>query len=398
MDAVSRDGRGGLSFVMTAKILQRLIPTSDWLPFLTLAFVGFSPLLVRNSLSIMADAPALGAMLTAIWLGICFEESGKMVHFLAAAFFAGFAVMLRYPVALALFFPVLNWLWIAFRRKTWWGLIFFLPCFAFAALPQLLLPNAVGEGLTQPFQHQHFLQWSFQNFFGTSFFQKDGYNSYPVFNLGAALGPFWHPRYFGLGILAVFGLIFYRKFKLAVPSWWIFGAIAANVLFLSGIPFQNPRFLLPVLPFVAVLFAPIWVYAWDRLTFSPNVKKIAFAAVLCTQMALCWWSCRLIFDVNAYEKQIAATLLAIPNDGQRLYELSFEAMLKARKVPLQEVNMWYGPLPEPRVGDLVLFNLTAFEQQFAGMWPMKNWEMLQRQHRLKVQTEWKEGWKLYVVE
>jgi 4-amino-4-deoxy-L-arabinose transferase-like glycosyltransferase len=113
---------------------------------------------MRNSLSIMADAPAVGLMLTAVWLGICFEESGKMVHFLAAAFFAGFAVMLRYPVALALFFPVLNWLWIAFRRKTWWGLIFFLPCFAFAALPQLLLPKTVGEGLTQPFQHQHFLQ------------------------------------------------------------------------------------------------------------------------------------------------------------------------------------------------------------------------------------------------
>ena len=98
------------------------------------------------------------------------------------------------------------------------------------------------------------------------------------------------------------------------------------------------------------------------------------------------------------EKMIAADLKAIPNQGQRLYELSFEAMLKARNVPLQEVNMWNGPLEAPRKGDLVLFNLKAFEDQFKGMWPMKNWEMLGQNHTLRVQKEWKEGWKLYVID
>lgn len=120
--------------------------------------------------------------------------------------------------------------------------------------------------------------------------------------------------------------------------------------------------------------------------------------IVAVQIGLCWWSGKLLFAVSANEKAIAADLKAIPDQGQRLYELSFEAMLEARNVPLTEVNMWYGPLEPPRPGDLVLFNLKAFEQQFAVMWPMKNWEMLGQNHNLRIQKEWKEGWKLYVVE
>ncbi len=180
--------------------------------------------------------------------------------------------------------------------------------------------------------------------------------------------------------------------------WIACGAIVVNVLFLAGIPFQNPRFLLPILPFVAILLAASWDFGFQRLFPSRRMQQIAFLGIFTVQVGLCLWSSKLPFAVSANEKMIAADLKAIPNQGQRLYELSFEAMLKARNVPLEEVNMWYGPLDPPQKGDLVLFNLKAFEGQFKGMWPMKNWEMLGQNHTLRVQQEWKEGWKLYVIE
>ncbi len=387
-----------LTLSMLIKILQRPLPEARWVPALTFAFVGLSPLLVRNSLSVMADAPALGVMTAALWLGMQYQASGKPLKLPGAALLAGAAILLRYPVALALFFPVLSWLGSAIRRRDLSGLSLFLPAMMVAALPQLLLPEAAGEGLSQPFQHQHFIQWTPTNYFGRDFVQKDGHNVYPIFNLAAVLGIFWHPRYLGLGLLGVLGWFFRRNASVKPMFWIACGAIVVNVLFLAGIPFQNPRFLLPILPFVAILLAASWDFGFQRLFPSRRMQQIAFLGILTVQVGLCLWSSKLPFAVSANEKMIADDLKAIPNQGQRLYELSFEAMLKARNVPLEEVNMWYGPLEPPQKGDLVLFNLKAFEGQFKGMWPMKNWEMLGQNHTLRVHQEWKEGWKLYVID
>jgi hypothetical protein len=346
---------------MMIKLLQASWPDRRWMAPLVFAFVGLSPLVVRNSLSVMADMPSLALTVSALWLGSRYMEHGKTMQLLGAMLLSGAAIFMRYPVALALGLPMLYWAWNGLKQRDWAGLALALPALLVASLPQLLLPQAVGEGLTQPFQHQHFIQWTPANYFGRSFFQKDGYNEYPVFNLAAALGLFWHPRYFGLGLLGLLGVLFWKRWQLPRPSWIALGSILIHVLFLAGIPFQNPRFLLPVLPFAAILLAGCWVIGWEKLLKTNGLRISVFALLVAAQLGLGWWSSRQLFAVNANERQIAKDLTTVAGDGlywepgdeawvtwdrswipepwKRLYELSFQAMLKARQVPLEAISI-----------------------------------------------------------
>jgi hypothetical protein len=382
---------------MVIKLLQAMLPEAKWMGALAFAFVGLSPLLVRNSLSVMADMPSLALMASGLWMGSQYLRRGKSLQLAAACVLTGGAIWLRYPAALAMFLPGLTWVWAAVRRRDFAGLGLTLPSLFVLGLPQLLLPQAVGEGLAQPFAHQHFVGWSPEHYFGRDFVQKDGQMHYPLPNLVVALGLFWHPRYLGLGLLGILGFLFRKRLHFPKVEWVAGGAILLNVLFLAGIPFQNPRFLLPALPFAALFLAGNWNALWERIFRTERLRTAAFVVVVAVQLALGIWSCGLLFRVNANERAVADALKALPQRGQRLYELSFEAMLRARGVPFEAVHLWDGPVPEPRVGDLVLFNLPAFEKQFAGMWPMKNWAFLQETHSLVKTITWKEGWALYEV-
>lgn len=401
------DPRGWMQFLSMAgaaallgfllKLLRAAQPGARWLSPLAFAFVGLSPFFLRNALTVMADTPSLGALAGALWWGHGYSQGGGRGRLALAAAAGGCAVMLRYPAALALAPAALSWLLAAHRRGDWLACALALPCLALAALPQLLLPQAAGEGLSQPFQHQHFLQWRLEHAVQRDFLQQDGYNAYATPNLLAALGLLWHPRYLGLGCLGTVAWAFRRRLALPRASWWAVGAIALSTAFLAGIPYQNPRFLLPCLPFAALLLAPGWTVLWERLPRAPWLRWAGYGLLLTAQLGMVAWSCRLPLQVNATEREIASHLSQLPQRGQRLYELGFEAMLQARGVPLEEVNMWEGPLPPPRAGDLVLFNPGRFAPQFAGMWPMRNWDMLHQGHVLKLQHRWKEGWELHVI-
>lgn len=389
----------GAFLAFSIQWLRRMLPQftdSPWLPPLAFAMLGCSPLLLRNSISIMADAPSLACSAGALVAGVAYVQQGKWWRIALAGLGTGAAVALRYPAALVMLPMGLVWAWEVLRRRDFLGGSAFLVLACLPMLPQLLLPAAIHEGLDQPFRHQHFIQWRLGNFFGREFIQMDGFNAYPFPNLLAALSMFWHPRSMGLGCLSLLlvPLLWRRLPRLHGPS---IAAILLNMLFLSGIPFQNPRFLLPELPFVGLILLPVWTVVWDRWLPSLLLRRIALAGLLVGHLGLGYLATRQFFRLNHLERAIATDLKARHRPGQQLYELSLQPMLRARDVPQIDRSMWEGGLPEPQPGDLLLFNLPKFGTQFSGMWPMKNWDALHQGRQWDEIQTFDDEWRLYEI-
>ncbi|MFN8396234.1 MAG: hypothetical protein U0176_16510 [Bacteroidia bacterium] len=392
-------GSAGAFLALSIQWLRRQLPglaASPWLAPLAFAMVGCSPLLLRNSISIMADAPSLACSAGALLAGAAYQAGGKWRHLVLAGLGTGGAIALRYPAALVMLPMGLVWAWEVLKRRDFLAGLAFILLACLPMLPQLLLPAAVNEGLDQPFRHQHFIQWRLGNFLGREFVQMDGYNAYPFPNLIAALSMFWHPRSLGLGCLSLLALPFLWR-KMPKIHWPAVAAILVNTAFLAGIPFQNPRFLLPELPFVALLLLPIWIWIWENALKAVRLRQLAFALMLMANLGLGYLATRQFFQLNGLERTMAAELKARHRPGQQLFELSLQPMLRARDVPQRDCSMWEGGLPEPKPGDLLLFNLPKFGQQFAGMWPMKNWDSLHEGWKWQEVRTFDQEWKLYEI-
>jgi hypothetical protein len=119
-------------------------------------------------------------------------------------------------------------------------------------VPQLLAAHDVPKALEK---HEWLERWSFANIFGRHFNTRDGEFRYhlPV-GLFYAVRLGW-PDYFsplagGVAALGASVIVIRRR---AAEATLLVGWVVVAWLFVSGIPFENPRFLLPTLPAVGAL-------------------------------------------------------------------------------------------------------------------------------------------------
>lgn len=387
-----------VTLAMCMRLVQAHAPKARLVAPSLFLFVGLAPFALRNGLCILSDSPALGLATAALWMGDRYAREGGGLRLLFAALLTSLAVWMRYPLALVLFFPWLAWVWRMSGRRDWaWGLLA-LPAFLVGAVPQLfLLPHPASQGLTHAFQNTQVQQWSLANVFLREFRHLEGNQSFLAPNLLANVGVFWHPRFLGLGLVGMWALLRWRRWGLPSWKWEDVASVLLNALFLSGVPFQNARFLLPVLPATGRMLGPAWSAMGERLPQRPLWRGLLFAGILAVQLTLGIYACRVVMAGSAQDRAIAEALRAQPQSGQRLYEFSLEAMLVARDVPLAAANMWYDTLPPPRAGDLLVFDLPAFSVQFEGYAPMRNWHRIADHHTLTPLASWNGGWKLYEI-
>jgi 4-amino-4-deoxy-L-arabinose transferase-like glycosyltransferase len=393
-----------LFLAMTIKLLQNALPTARSLGALAFLCIGLAPFLLRSGLSVMSDALALGLMTWALWLGTRYLQTHRLHHLLFAGLLTGAAVWTRYPVALPMAIPCMVWLWHAGRQRAYLGLLLFVPVLLLAAIPQyIILPHDAHDGFGHAFQNTHLIEWSPRNIFLRDFQKIDGAQHYSTPNILASFGIFWNPRCLGLGLLGVLPLLLRKRLRLPAMAWPELAALSVYALFLAGISFQNPRFLLLMLPFAALILAPGWVWLLGRMRGNDAVLAMgrrswlaaAFVLAFGVQLGLGVYASRLNIAISRVDQQIAADLKQLPQQGRHLYEFSLESMLQARQVGFEMVNMWYAGMPQAQAGDLVLFNLELHRQQFAGLQPMQNWDLLAAAFQFVEINQWEGGWRLY---
>lgn len=390
LQAVSMLALAG-TVVLLAGWLRRLYPDLQAgraaFAFLALAL---SPFLLRNSLMVMSDSLAVFwgvAALQQLW-GRPLVRQGLAV----AALCVGLAVMTRYAMAVLLLPALLVALAAHFRLSNWrtgaLTLALTLTCLLLPTLPHFALTTDTV------LPSHHFLSdWSFGHWFMKDFEMADGHFSYGLINIIFAFGVFYHPGFLGLLVAGVVLLIWRRKNMPIERFYPLMPLVMLYLLFIAGIPFQNPRFLLPVVPLVLLAIYPAVHWGFGKLQTKKWLPGLAFGAICSVHLVLGYQAGKLFLETNRAERQIGEDLRQYGN--RRIYTFALDGAVRTYARQLDVVNMWGSSIKDAQSGELVLFNAPAFREQWAGQAPMQNWNMFQTEFQLDSLRTYPRGWTLY---
>jgi len=354
--------------------------------FYLLLACALCPLLLRSSALVMSDMLSVFFTCAAFLLLHRLLEKISAAEFFAYVFCAGAAVMTRYASAVVLLVPSLFLAYRFVREKKLLLLAAGLLPAAMAFLPHVLLRgNHAGDFIA----HEWLRSWSPANFFEFQFSTNEGYVRYVLPNMLAYPAHLFGPKA-GLVFLPLL-LLGLKRVQRTAFQRLLFWSMLLYLLFLAGIPFQNIRFVLPLLPLLLL-------YCW------PAVKSISLrsARVKIVALLLLPVQAYFIFTLsneyiqrNRFERALAA--LVEKHEGRTLYTFSVDMALKSYEVRPGLISLWKKPLSDFEEGALVLFNEKAFGRQWKGRTPMANWELLKNTYHLQELEQGPQGWTLYRI-
>ncbi|HEX9373214.1 MAG TPA: glycosyltransferase family 39 protein, partial [Roseiflexaceae bacterium] len=311
---VASAAAAGLTYCLSRELLPEAPGgrIAAWVAGLAVALSGS---VLRAGLVVMSDALALACCAAAVWSLARSTRTGRYRWLAAAALALAWAIITRWVCGL-LAAPLLVFALIA-RRTTDDGRrttddgqsmtllrgsfplsslvlrLRWLVAFAVGALvvvPQLIVSAATPVALAQ---HQWVEAWSMANAWQRDFTTVDGAQHYVLPVAAFYLAQMAWPSFLAtpLALLALPGAIWLVRGRLWAELALLAGWPLTLWLFLSGIPYQNARFVLPALPALAVLaglgFA--WMYAapvrWRRAALAVGLA-LALAGGLLTPRIL----------------------------------------------------------------------------------------------------------------
>lgn len=356
----------------------------------TMLTLGISPAFLRASAVAMSDMLALSLVFATFFWYHRFSNLPQLRWALLTCSAAGLALGTRYAVAPLLLPFGLAFGWVLLKKgKIWWLAL------AGAALLAGLLPTWWVSGsiwgwlpTTQvhSFSFANMLQSDFPN-------HTDGHLSYAQINLAFFSGPFYRPDYCLLIplLLLLSGPRDFQSKSLRLG----FAAACFYLLFLAGLQVQNPRFILPALPFLVLPTYSSWVRLLS--VFSMRTLKIGLAILWIS--ASLYLANRLLQPLilqDRLEKQVAQSLEKL-GPGP-LYTFGMDIALPTHGVNRPIVSLWGQTLTHFDTPSFALFNTSLFSQQWANQLPMANWEKLNANYQLKPLQSFANGWQLFRVE
>ncbi|HEY6475927.1 MAG TPA: glycosyltransferase family 39 protein [Polyangia bacterium] len=244
------------SLLLTAELDRRGGGVPDGLAPAVAGFsVAGSGIVLRSSQVVMADGLAIACAATALW---CFarhlrERRGGWL--VAAAVAVAFGAVTRWQIGL-LALPLGAAAALDARARPAplaWGAWILAGLAGLAVvIPQLWSAHGVPYALEQ---HEWLQRWSPLNAFRRDFVTREG----PTHHL-LPIGVFYLARtgwpdalFPTIAVLALLGALALVRARRAVELALLVGWPAINWAFISGIPYENPRFLWPALPSLGAL-------------------------------------------------------------------------------------------------------------------------------------------------
>ena len=138
---------------------------------------------------------------------------------------------------------------------------------------------------------------------------------------------FFHPGFFFIG--GILSVIWVKNYKLYISTIHktLLICVLLYVLFLAGIPFQNPRILGLVFPLVLIILYP----AFEKLVHFLTKKNSYKTVLLCCffiQLFFFLWTFNSIWYRNILERDLVA--LVKPHQGKTLYSFDIDLALKLK--------------------------------------------------------------------
>lgn len=363
---------------------------------LSIACIALSPYLLRSGLSCMSDSLAVAIMALSLWIGEKYREDGRSGWLIGLIFLLAYGTWVRYPLGLLLGAVVLMHLPIAWKKRQFLPLLIGI---LFAGIPLYLHLRLQANAVP----NHHFLEsWTPQNWFKRAFVMKDGTFSYKIPNLPFALGPFYHPGYLGLAtILVPLSLLGWRKMDRIGKGYLI--TIGLFILFIAGIPFQNTRFLVVLIPLCALYFYRSSSMIESRLDKKTGVLLSLVLGLVVLNIGIVYYANAQFWNSAQKEQRIATAVKGF--NPERVYTFGMDGVIRHYLPQTKVINLWNEDLSpgewatsnHPGSRDFLLFNETQFAEQWAGKSPMVNWEHLNQTYQLDSLAIFEGGWTLHEI-
>jgi hypothetical protein len=207
-----------------------------------------------------------------------------------------------------------------------------------------------------------------------------------------ALKVFVHPGFLLLGPVLI--PFIRRGDLLAGPQRIAAGMVAAYLLFVMGMPFQNDRVLLLAQPFVAVLLFPAFGRAQHWVADKGLRPRVVVVPLVLVQLALFVRAMLPFMRQEQLERHWAAEVCA--TGRSRIYTHGLGGAIGTWCPAVQVTELWYAPIDRFEPGALLLVQPHALRHQWAGMDPATSFQRAQQQGLL-TRLEGPEGWTLFEV-
>jgi 4-amino-4-deoxy-L-arabinose transferase-like glycosyltransferase len=361
----------GALIVVMVYLLARQVGGSEIGAALAALLIAICGQAIQSSIVIMADIPALAwAVLSAILLRLYIEGRGVRWLIAAAALLA-LASITRW-LYLALFPAWLLTLWSAHQlRRRDLGL-------ALLAAALILVPQILYSA-TSPypvFDHAWVQGWSPENAFRYRFTNVDGEFIYQQINLLYYAKPVYDAYYLApvfapFALIGLWGLARRSRSGAVMIGAWIL----LPFLFLVGIPYQNIRFSLIVVPPVVVLAGLGGEIVWRRVG-KRWLPRLVLIGLLIFGIALTGAAARdmigtFLSSQQSDQQAVAWAVAQMPPDS-RVYAFGLTLRLQHQPAPLNVKELYYESRDSlaaqwiPDHDDYLLANVWVIENQWNG--------------------------------
>ncbi|WAC03779.1 phospholipid carrier-dependent glycosyltransferase [Lacinutrix neustonica] len=369
----------------------RLLYSNSRVTFLYVyIFVLLSPFLLKMSLIVMSDALALVFIVLSFYF--FFKSYYKKTSLAPVFIFATCALMTRYA-SLFVTFPILIYtLYLVINRRQFQQLFIAILLSFIVAIPFLIFQWAA---LFEASSNYFLKVWSVSNYFKSSYTTEDGTQHYLFPNLLHTFYLFFHPGFLCIGFFLSAITLRDYKTRITFHQTILILCSALYILFLAGIPFQNPRILGLVFPLVLIWFFP----AFQKLMNMAMVKAFFTPlkmACIGLQVAFFTMTFHHIFSRTLIEKEIATMIT--PYQGKTLYSFDVDMAMQGRGLDFKFKNMYTARYYDFKEQDLILFDPARHKVQWKDKNPMLNWEFIKENYVLEVLETHPEGWKLYQIQ
>jgi hypothetical protein len=368
------------------KILKNMYPENKNISLYWILIPFFAPFFTRAAFLCMSD------MLAIFFVTACFahyyfySRTFNWWHFSLCAFFAMAAFFTRYAAFPLIVSPVIAASVIQFRKFSLKGIVSAAILVLLAALPHLILSNKPALSFVH---HTWLSEWSPLNFFRSSFVTSDeGRPAYFMPNILFNFFCLFHPSAFMWGVLFIPGSL--RKFQ--GERVILFISLVAYLLFLSGIPSQNKRYLIAAVPFGFIFL----FQGFNQIMEVRRFGKVLRIAVPTVSLILMVYAFHLIHRRIQFEQKVFS-YLSEKTKGKAVYTFDVEPALRGYELPSEIISLWDKEITMFSKGSFVLFSEKLFAEKWRGHQLIKNWEHLKNNYSLKSLHAFGEGWELYEI-
>lgn len=375
--------------VYILKTLQLIYPKSFYRFIYVLVFAVFCPFLLKMGLIVMSDSLALAFIVLSFYF--FFKSHYKDGSIIPIFVFVTCAFMTRYP-SIIITFPIIAYtLYLVIKRRK-------IKDFSIAILLSFLafIPFLVFqfENVFKVTSNSFLKLWSVANYFKSSFTTHDGTTSYKFINLVYIGYLFFHPGFIFIGSILSFLLLKHYNLLNTFPQKTLVICSSLYILFLAGIPFQNPRILGLVFPLILLLFFPVFLKLM-------NFKVLQKYPTLFTTLSI---SLQIVFFMLTFTSVLKRSIIekelitmVQPYQKNTLYSFDVDLAMQGHGLDFNYKNLYLKRYTKLNKNDLILFNPKRYEEQWKNKNPMLNWRFINKNYSLKLLETHPKGWKLYRI-